>query len=314
MRNSSLVSYTKISPNSNPRKHEVYNPSGKITKITIHHMAGNLTVETCGNVFQSRQASSNYGVGTDGRIALYVEENRRAWTSSNAGNDYVAVTLEVANDSGAPNWHVSDKALEATIELCVDICKRNGIEKLNFTGDKNGNLTMHKWFSATACPGPYLESKFPYIAQEVNKRLGAQEIPSRDPVTAPTLGTLYRVQVGAYSKQAGAEKQLDKMKSLGYDDAFIAVVDGKLYRVQVGAFANKAGAEKLRDEISAKGIRAIVTSLSGTPLQQQKSVDEIAREVIQGKWGNGSERKQRLTAAGYDYSAVQKRVNDLLKG
>lgn len=166
--NSPLVDYTKISPNStNPRKN-------KIKKITIHHMAGNLSVEACGNVFQnrSRQASANYGIGTDGRVGLYVEEKNRAWTSSSSENDNQAVTIEVANDRTGGDWHVSDKALEKTIELCVDICKRNGIKSLNFTGDKSGNLTMHRYFAATACPGDYLASKFPYIASEVNKRLG----------------------------------------------------------------------------------------------------------------------------------------------
>ena len=170
MSNSSLVNYTKISPNKTVRQ-------GKISKITIHHMAGNYTVEKCGDIFAptSRQASSNYGIGTDGRVGLYVPENYRSWASSNAGNDHIAVTIEVANDQVGGNWHVSDKALEKLIDLCVDICKRNNIEKLNFTGDKNGNLTMHKYFTATACPGPYLESKFPYIADEVNKRLTKKE-------------------------------------------------------------------------------------------------------------------------------------------
>ncbi len=165
--NSSLVDYKKISPNStNPRKK-------KISKITIHHMAGNLTVEQCGDIFapSSRQASSNYGIDSKGRVGLYVEEKNRAWTSSSPDNDNMAVTIEVANDEIGGNWHVSDKALAKLIDLCVDICKRNGIEKLNFTGDKKGNLTMHKYFAATGCPGPYLESKFPYIADEVNKRL-----------------------------------------------------------------------------------------------------------------------------------------------
>lgn len=170
MSNSSLTDYIKISPNStNPR-------NKKISKITIHHMAGNLTVEQCGTVFanKARQASSNYAVGTDGRVGMYVEEKNRSWASSNRANDNMAVTIEVANDGGA-NWHVSDKALEKTIELCVDICKRNNIEKLNFTGDASGNLTMHRYFAATACPGDYLASKFPYIAAEVNKRLSAKE-------------------------------------------------------------------------------------------------------------------------------------------
>ena len=173
MSNSSLISYTKISPNrTSPR-------SQPIRKITIHHMAGNLTVEQCGAVFAptSRKASSNYGIGTDGRIGMYVEEKDRAWTSSSPDNDNQAVTIEVANNTLGPNCTVSDKAMASLLALCVDICKRNGIQRLNFTGDKTGNLTMHCYFKATLCPGPYLKSKFPYIASEVNKRLGAEAAP-----------------------------------------------------------------------------------------------------------------------------------------
>ena len=167
MGNSALVNYTKISPNKNSPRNK------PITKITIHHMAGNLTVETVGSLFasSSRNASSNYGVGTDGRVGMYVEEKDRAWTSSNADNDHQAITIEVANNGGGPNWPVSDTALAKLIDLCVDICKRNGIKQLNYTGDASGNLTRHNMFAATACPGPYLQSKFPYIANEVNKRL-----------------------------------------------------------------------------------------------------------------------------------------------
>lgn len=167
MSNSSLVDYVKISPNRNSPRNK------PITKITIHHMAGFMTVEECGAMFaqSSRRASSNYGIDSSGKVGMYVEEKDRSWCSSSPENDHQAITIEVANSTGAPEWRVSDKALEKLIELCADICRRNNIEKLNFTGDKNGNLTMHKWFAATACPGPYLESKFPYIAEEVNKRL-----------------------------------------------------------------------------------------------------------------------------------------------
>lgn len=221
MSNSTLVNYTKLSPNYSKR-------TAKIDTITIHHIAGNLSVEACGNVFATtdRQASSNYGVGSDGRIGLYVEEKNRAWTSSNRDNDNRAVTLEVANDGGSPNWHVSDKALQATIDLCVDICKRNGIARLNYTGDKSGNLTMHKWFSNTLCPGPYLESKFPYIAEEVNKRLGS-ETPKKEETAPPKTETsapvhedeIYRVrrswedsksQIGAYISLRWAKITADK--------------------------------------------------------------------------------------------------------
>ena len=169
MSNSKLVDHVKISPyKTSPRNH-------KIDKITIHHMAGDLSVETCGSVFQQRRASSNYGIGSDGRVGMYVEEADRSWASSSAANDHRAVTIEVANSSTGGNWPVSDAALAKLIDLCVDICQRNGIDKLKFTGDKNGNMTMHNYFAATLCPGPYLESKFQYIADEVNKRIGTVE-------------------------------------------------------------------------------------------------------------------------------------------
>ena len=168
MSNSKLVTYTELSPHCNKPRRD------KIRKITIHHAAGNSSLNGFGATFNgTREVSANYGIDSQGRVGMYVEECNRAWTSSSADNDHQAITIEIANDGGAPNWHISDAALEAAINLCVDICKRNGIAKLNFTGDKNGNLTMHKYFAATGCPGPYLESKFPYIAEEVNKRLGA---------------------------------------------------------------------------------------------------------------------------------------------
>lgn len=167
MSNSNLVTFIKLSPNcTRPRLN-------KIDTIVIHHMAGVMTVEQCGNGFASaaRQASSNYGVDSSGNVGLYVDEANRSWATSSPAIDNRAVTIEVANDKAGGNWHVSDKALKKTIELCADICKRNGIKKLNFTGDKTGNLLMHRYFAPTACPGEYLASKFPYIAKEVNKIL-----------------------------------------------------------------------------------------------------------------------------------------------
>ena len=168
MSNSKYVNYINYSPNCNAPRNNA------IRKITIHHMAGNLSVEQCGNIFASRnrQASSNYGIGSDGRVGLYVDEANRSWCSSSPDNDHQAITIEVANDVIGGNWHVSDTALAKLIDLCVDICERNGIDRLVFTGNASGNLTLHKYFADTMCPGPYLESKMPYIAQEVNRRLG----------------------------------------------------------------------------------------------------------------------------------------------
>lgn len=176
MSNSSLVNYTKISPNRGNYIKGVRKDgrTDTIKKITIHHMAVvNASLEAIGEAFSkpARECSSNYAIDSNGRVAMYCEEKNRSWCSGNAENDNQAITIEVSNDGGAPDWHVSDKALAKLIELCVDICKRNNIKKLNFTSDKNGNLTMHKYFQPTACPGQYLASKFSYIADEVNKKL-----------------------------------------------------------------------------------------------------------------------------------------------
>ena len=176
MSNSSLVSYTKLSPNcDHPRNHT-------IDKITIHHMAGDLSVETCGNLFANpnREASANYGIGSDGRVGLYVDEGDRAWASASPSNDNRAVNIEVANCATGGDWPVSSAAYNKLIDLCVDICQRNGIKALNYTGGADGNLTEHRMFVPTACPGPYLHERMSQIAAAVNSRLRAAEVPSED--------------------------------------------------------------------------------------------------------------------------------------
>lgn len=176
MSNSSLVSYTKLSPNcDHPRNHA-------IDKITIHHMAGDLSVETCGNLFANpnREASANYGIGSDGRVGLYVDEGDRAWASASPSNDNRAVNIEVANCATGDDWPVSSAAYNKLIDLCVDICQRNGIKALNYTGDADGNLTEHRMFMATVCPGLYLHERMPQITAAVNARLGAAEVPAED--------------------------------------------------------------------------------------------------------------------------------------
>jgi len=243
--NSKLIRYTNISPNStNPRNH-------KIDTITIHHAAGNISVESMGRIFAdpARQASANYGISSDGRIAMYVEEENRSWCSGNRENDHRAVTIEVANDGGEPDWHVSDEAMAALIDLCEDICRRNDIEALKFTGSATGNLTMHKWFQATICPGPYLESKFPEIAREVNKRL------------TPAPVTIYRVQTGAFRVRGYAQDYLEKVRSAGFPDAYM-VYSGGLYKVQVGAFSKEENARAYVQKVKSAGLDAFLTAVT----------------------------------------------------
>lgn len=305
MSNSPLVNYTKISPNkSSPRNH-------KIDTVTIHCVVGQCSVETLGNVFAptSRQASSNYGIGYDGRIGMYVEEKDRSWCSSNAANDNRAITIEVASDTKEP-YAVNAKAYAALIDLLVDICKRNGIKELVWSTNKadrvnhkNGcNMTVHRDYANKSCPGTYLYERHAQIASEVNKRLGSTNI--KPGSEKPSVG-LYRVQTGAFKSKTNADAMLAKVKAKGFDTYMVKV--GDLYKIQVGAFKVKANAEAMMKKLQAAGFSAFITTEEGT----SKSVDELAREVLQGKWGNGAERKKRLEAAGYNYAAVQKKVNQL---
>jgi len=207
MGNSSLVTYTKLSPHYDSRDGK------KITNITIHHMAANLTVQQCGEIFQTREASSNYGIDGRGQVGLYVDEKNASWANGNLDSNQRSITIELANDGGAPNWHVSDTAINKCIDLCVDICKRNGIDKIKFTGNKKGNLTMHKYYMATACPGPYLESKFPYIANEINKRLVNGWIKEGD--------NWYYFENGAKLRNAWRQDSTKKWFYLGSDGVMV---------------------------------------------------------------------------------------------
>ena len=157
--------------------HEHWNSrqGNKVDKIVIHHAASVISVEQLGQVFSSRNSSATYGIGSDGRVGQYVPEQYRPWTTSSWTIDKRAITIEVSNCETGGDWKVSDKVLEVLIELVADICRRNGIKKCSYTGTKNGVLQMHKWYANTACPGPYLGGKFPYIADEVNKLLKAEK-------------------------------------------------------------------------------------------------------------------------------------------
>jgi hypothetical protein len=290
MSNSALVSHVNISPNKNsPRNHA-------IDTITIHCVVGQCSAETLGNIFKpaSRQASSNYGVGTDGRIGMYVEERDRSWCSSSAANDNRAVTIEVASDTSAP-YAVNAKAYAALIDLVTDICKRNGIGKLLWKGDKGlvgqadkQNMTVHRWFANKSCPGDWLYERHGAIADEVNRRLGSASAPT--PAPAPS-----------------GNKSTDELAREVIAGAW---GNGEDRRARLAA----AGHEYAAVQERVNAILGGGASVSAPAPSGQKSIDELAREVIRGDWGNGSERKSRLAAAGYAYASVQKRVNAILGG
>ena len=208
MSNSPLVNYTKLAKYRYPRKH-------KIDTITVHCAAGQCDVEPLGEMWWIKEASSNYGIGRDGRIGLYVPENERSVCSSNVSNDDRAITIEVASDAKEP-CNVNPAAYSALIDLLVDICTRNGIPKLLWRADKSligqvdkQNMTVHRWFHpGKSCPGTYLYERMGKIADDVNKRLCTAENQPKN--------VIYRVQIGAFTSKENAEKYLEKAKNAGF--------------------------------------------------------------------------------------------------
>lgn len=321
MSNSSLVNYTRISPNrSSPRNQP-------ISKITVHHMAGNLSVETCGSVFapSSRQASSNYGIGSDGRVGMYVEEKDRSWASSSSWNDNRAVTIEVANDQIGGNWHVSDAAWNKLVELCVDICRRNGMKSLVWTGGTDGSLTCHYMYAATSCPGPYLKSRMAELAQTVTARLGGASAPATSGGSSAPSGSVTdlanRVIAGEFgngdarkaalgSRYDEVQAEVNRILGGGSSSSSSADIDQMARDVIAGKYGNgearKAALGSNYDAVQARVNEILGAGGSATG---GADIDALARAVIRGDYGNGEERKRRL---GSLYDAVQARVNQLL--
>lgn len=151
-----------------------------VTRVTIHHMAGCLSAWQCGQIFlnPSRQASSNYGIGNDGEIACYVDEEDAAWTSSSYDNDNRAITIEVSDSPegvATGSWAISDAAWDSMIALCADICDRYGIEP-TYTGDTSGSFTEHMMFAPTGCPGPYIHDRMDEIVRQVKDRMEGNDM------------------------------------------------------------------------------------------------------------------------------------------
>ena len=226
MSNSSLVD-VKIPANSN--NYAIGRNGKKIEMITIHHMAGVLTAEECGSIFQNKNriASSHYGIGKDGRIGQYVDEENTAYTNGNLQSNFKAVTIETSNSKASGNYPVSDKVLETLIKLVADIAKRNNLGTIV----KGKNLTWHKLYSQTSCPGEYLLSKMDYIVDKANK-------------------------------------------------------------INMNGIINSGNLDEKNSN------------------QAKKTNEEISDEVIKGYWGNGEERKTKLTNAGYNYNTIQKELNE----
>lgn len=281
--NSKLVNYTRISPNRS------VNRNHKIDTVSIHCVVGQCSVETLGSIFAStsKEASSNYGIGYDGRIGMYVEEKDRSWCTSSASNDNRAITIEVASDTYHP-YRVNDAAYKSLIKLLVDICKRNGIKKLVWSTNKsermnhlNGcNMTVHRDYANKSCPGDYLYNLHGQIAKEVNAQLGSG-------TSSTTKKTLYRVrktwkdvksQKGAFNDLSNAKKCADKNN--GY-----SVFDENGKAVYTSKSTNSTSSFKVQISISDLNIRkGPGTNYSTTGKFTGKGVFTI----VETKQGTGS--------------------------
>lgn len=267
MSNSGLVVYTKLSPNhSGQRTHS-------IDRIAPHCVVGQLSCESICGCFTSpeQEASCNYGIGTDGRISLCVEEKNCSWCSSSNANDQRAVTIECSSDKTAP-YAMTDAVYAALIDLCTDICKRNGKSKLLWFGDKNKTLayepkademiiTVHRWFANKSCPGDWLYNRLGDLAAKVTSRLGGG---SQQPS-----GTLYRVQTGAYKQKANADAQLAKVKAAGFDTYMVQA--GGYYKIQVGAYSKTANADAMAAKLKAAGFDTYITTEQGKAVSSSGS-------------------------------------------
>ena len=318
------MTYSTLINGSTPIYNKCNPRTSKITKITPHHMAGNMGAAACAKYHRDcdRQASSNYYIGMDGTIWGGVPEEFRAWTSSSWENDNQAITIEVANSATGGDWPISDAAFNSLVRLCKDICERYGIN-LTWTGHSNGTLTCHDMFAATNCPGPYLKSKFPELVQLVNGTTASQ------PASKKSVDEIAKEVING--KWGNGDDRKNRLTAAGYAyNAVQAKVNSLLdQKAASAALAMKSNDVIAQEVIKGKwgngqdrinrlkaagydpsAIQALVNKKLG---EGKKSNETIANEVIQGKWGNGDDRKNRLTKAGYDYNAIQAIVNRKLR-
>lgn len=227
MSNSGLVNVTIKSPNHSGRR------THAVDRITPHCMVGQMTAKACGGLFarSSYQASSNYGIGKDGEIGLYVDEANRSWCSSSESNDQRAITIECASDTRHP-YAMNSKVYASLVRLCVDICKRYGKTKLIWFGDRATSLaynprsnemvlTVHRWFAQKSCPGDWLYNRLGKLADEVTAQLTDSHEKVTEPEKKPASGKLYRVQCGAFASESNAKKRVHALKNAGFDAVIV---------------------------------------------------------------------------------------------
>ena len=262
-----------------------------ITVIVPHHNAGVTTGLNLAKYIKetSRQLSCTYVIGQEGEVFQTLDTSLEPYTTSNRDIDTRAVTFEIANSTGAPTYEITDASFDALVELSIATFKENGIKEAVYTGDKTGNIHLHKWYASTNCPGPYVEKIMPELARRINEGLGFKEdVPTTKPPKKSITDIAKEVNKGLWGNGSDRVKRLT---DAGYDY--------KLVQAEVNRLL---------------GITKPVTPKPTPPKPTKKTTQEIAREVLDGKWGNGVDRRNKLHNAGYNFTEVQAEVNKILGG
>ena len=256
MSNSSMVDYVKISPYKHVDRIDENGVQHSIKKITWHHVGGVTTVEALGEIMTrpGRNMSATYGIGSDARVGRYLDEKDRPWTSSSRSNDFQAITIEISNSKTGGDWPISDKVMQKAIDLTVDICKRNGIKKLTYTGDATGNFTFHKMFAATACPGPYIESRANEIVNKINAKLNPTTDNSKE--VQPVTTTFKKGDLVKLSSDARYYSGASVPTWVKNDQWYLASVDGD--RAVLGKSKDKS--QNIQSPINTKYLILVKTT------------------------------------------------------
>lgn len=259
------MTYSSLTEKYLPVYGKSYSPRAyPVQKVTVHHMAADLSIEGCQGVFlvPDREASSNYGVDSYGRIGCYVPEEDGAWTSASWWNDNQAITIEVA-DEDTYNWVPSQAAYDSTVALCADICMRYGIEP-SYTGGTDGTFTEHRMYAATSCPGPWWHAHMGEFVEDVKKKMYGEPEPKEEPVTYEEMQQIAelcaaKVAESAYwdkdkkavwgpTGEGGGKYQRNNYNVLRFIHDQVCAVNDKIDKILVGGIDYKKLAKAVNDD------------------------------------------------------------------
>lgn len=310
-------------------------PGRKIKHIVIHYTAGSTSrkgsaintanfwatgpYEGSADFVVDDELIVQYNPDLDNRLCWHCGDDR--WNTP--GGSYYgkctnqnSIGIEICcnNNNYSPDdsansskWYFTEAAINNAVELTKYLMQKYGVDA--------DHVIRHYDVSGKPCPG--IRGWNTYNGSTEEKWIDFKKRLGRITAAASTSNTaLYRVQCGAFSVKANADKLTEQLRNKGYKDAFAVKVNGGisdiLYRVQCGAFKDKTNAENLKKKLQSAGYKDAFVTTSGASVPAKKTNTEVAKEVIAGKWGNGDERRRKLAAAGYDYNAIQTEVNILM--